>query len=99
MAGRRNENDQRNGLIESYIKFIRLVRPKVIFFENVRGFTLEFRKNKDKGKQYANYVEKALRVAGYYVKGQLVNFGDYGVPQLHPSRHSQRHRRRPRGLS
>lgn len=81
MAGRRNENDQRNNLIESYIKFIRLVRPKIIFFENVRGFTLEFRKNKDKGKQYANYVEKALKVAGYYVKGQLVDFGAYGVPQ------------------
>lgn len=81
MAGRRNENDKRNGLVESYISFIKLVLPKVIFFENVKGFTLEFKKNKDKGKQYATYVEEALDKAGYYVKGSLVNFGDYGVPQ------------------
>ena len=81
MAGRRNESDQRNDLIESYIKFIRLVQPRAIFFENVKGFTLEFKKNKDKGKQYAEYVEQALEEAGYHVKGELVNFGDYGVPQ------------------
>lgn len=81
MAGRRNENDQRNDLIESYIKFIKLVKPKIIFFENVKGFTLEFKKNKDKGKKYANYVEKQLTKAGYNVKGELVDFGNYGVPQ------------------
>lgn len=81
MAGRRNENDQRNNLIKSYIQFINLVKPKVIFFENVKGFTLEFKKNKDKGKEYSSYVESQLNRSGYYVKGQLVNFGDYGVPQ------------------
>ncbi len=81
MAGRRNENDQRNNLVKSYIRFINLVKPKIIFFENVKGFTQEFKKNKEKGKQYANYVENALKRAGYYVKGELVNFGDYGVPQ------------------
>jgi DNA (cytosine-5)-methyltransferase 1 len=80
-AGRRRENDQRNHLVKSYIKFIKLVRPKIIFFENVKGFTLEFKKNKEKGRKYSNYVEGALTRAGYRVKGQLVNFGDYGVPQ------------------
>lgn len=50
MAGRRKENDQRNNLVKSYIKFIKTIQPKIIFFENVKGFTLEFRKNKDKGK-------------------------------------------------
>ena len=81
MAGRRNENDQRNNLVKSYIKFIKLVKPKIIFFENVKGFTQEFKKNKEKGKQYSNYVENALKRAGYKVKGELVNFGDYGIPQ------------------
>jgi DNA (cytosine-5)-methyltransferase 1 len=81
MAGRRNENDQRNNLIKSYIDFIKLVKPKILFFENVKGFTMEFKKNKDKGKEYSAYVENALSNAGYYVKGELVNFGEYGVPQ------------------
>ena len=81
MAGRRKENDQRNNLVKSYIKFIKTIQPKIIFFENVKGFTLEFRKNKDKGKEYSSYVERALNRAGYYVKGELVNFGEYGIPQ------------------
>jgi DNA (cytosine-5)-methyltransferase 1 len=81
MAGRRNENDQRNNLIKSYIDFIKIIKPKVLFFENVKGFTMEFKKNKDKGKEYSTYVENALNRAGYFVKGELVNFGDYGIPQ------------------
>ncbi|MBN8705278.1 MAG: DNA cytosine methyltransferase [Bacteroidetes bacterium] len=81
MAGRRNENDHRNKLITSYIEFIEAIQPKIIFFENVKGFTLEFKKNKDKGKEYSSYVENALNNAGYFVKGELVNFGDYGIPQ------------------
>ena len=81
MAGRRNESDDRNKLVKSYISFIKLVQPKIIFFENVKGFTQEFKQNKEKGKQYSNYVENALKRAGYQVKGELVNFGDFGIPQ------------------
>ena len=81
MAGRRNENDLRNDLINSYIKFVQTVEPKIIFFENVKGFTMEFKKNKEKGIAYSSLVTKKLDDAGYYVKGQLVNFGNYGVPQ------------------
>jgi DNA (cytosine-5)-methyltransferase 1 len=81
MAGRRNENDQRNNLIKSYIDFIKIIKPKILFFENVKGFTMEFKKNKDKGKEYSTYVENTLNRAGYFVKGELVNFGDYGIPQ------------------
>ena len=81
MAGRRNESDQRNKLIKSYIRFIKIVKPKILFFENVKGFTMEFRKNSDKGKQYSSYVESALNRIGYHVKGELVNFGEFGVPQ------------------
>lgn len=81
MAGRRKENDQRNNLIKTYIDFIKIIKPKILFFENVKGFTLEFKKNKDKGKEYSSYVENALNRAGYFVKGELVNFGDYGIPQ------------------
>jgi DNA (cytosine-5)-methyltransferase 1 len=81
MAGRRNESDQRNNLITSYIDFIKIIQPKILFFENVKGFTMEFKKNKDKGKEYSSFVEKELEEAGYFVKGKLVNFGEYGVPQ------------------
>lgn len=81
MAGRRKESDSRNNLVNSYIEFIQLVKPKLILFENVKGFTLEFKKNKEKGKEYASHVEQELKKAGYFVKGKLVNFGEYGIPQ------------------
>ncbi|PZX38177.1 DNA (cytosine-5)-methyltransferase 1 [Nonlabens dokdonensis] len=87
-AGKRNENDLRNKLIKSYIRFIRKVQPKVIFFENVKGFTQKFDKNKIQGKVYSEYVKSALgytpkdkKYLGYKVEGRLVDFSEYGVPQ------------------
>ncbi len=81
MAGKRNEYDLRNDLINSYVNFVKILEPKIIFFENVKGFTMEFKKNKEKGIAYSSIVTQKLEDAGYYVKGQLVNFGEYGVPQ------------------
>ncbi|SDH50246.1 DNA cytosine methyltransferase [Mucilaginibacter gossypii] len=80
-AGRRNEDDVRNGLIRSYLKFIMYVRPKVIFFENVKGFTLKFDKNKSKGKVYSEFVLGVLRRLGYEVDGKMLDFSKYGIPQ------------------
>lgn len=85
-AGRREESDKRNELIHSYIEFIRLVQPKIVFFENVKGFTQRFQRNKSKGIKYSELVETALRrsgknFTGYEVFGELVNFAEYGIPQ------------------
>lgn len=88
-AGRRKEDDVRNGLIRSYLKFIMYTRPKVIFFENVKGFTLEFKKNKAnqkkatqaKGIAYSQYVLRVLRFFGYEVEGRMIDFSKYGIPQ------------------
>lgn len=81
MAGRRNETDERNDLVNSYIKFVDCVQPDLIFFENVKGFTMEFKKNKEKGVAYSALVTQKLKDLGYFVKGKLVDFGEYGVPQ------------------
>jgi len=80
-AGKRNEEDNRNKLIISYIRFIELVKPKVLFFENVKGFTLEFDKNSTRGKKYSDYVISKLENLGYDVDAELINFSDYGIPQ------------------
>ena len=87
-AGRRNEKDTRNKLIKSYVQFIRFVQPKIIFFENVKGFTQKFCKNKEKNRIYSEDVEKLLKQSssqddykGYNVYGTLINFAEYGIPQ------------------
>jgi len=81
IAGQRKEKDERNKLINSYVRFVGLVKPDIIFFENVKGFTMEFRNNAQKGKKYSQIVISKLNEKGYNVYGELVNFGDYGVPQ------------------
>lgn len=81
VAGRRRENDYRNKLTDSYLEFVRLVEPKFIFFENVKGFTLSFGKNTELGKNYSNHVIHELEQLGYNVHGKLVDFSEFGVPQ------------------
>lgn len=81
MAGRRREKDDRNKLIDSYIKFIELVQPKILFFENVKGFTIGFKKGNERGQAYSVYVVEKLQELGYNVHGKIVDFSEYGVPQ------------------
>lgn len=78
VAGRRQATDHRNTLVDSYLKFVELVRPHVIVFENVRGFTLKF---SDKGSPSEIIINK-LHDLGYTdARGEMVNFAKYGVPQ------------------
>ncbi len=79
-AGRRVENDTRNELVDSYLQFVKLVKPKIIFFENVKGFTLKFGKNKSRGKAYSEYVLESLE-KDYLVVSDMVDFSKFGIPQ------------------
>lgn len=80
-AGRRDEQDHRNQLVNSYLEFVDLIRPKMVFFENVRGFTAKFVKKKSEGKIYSEVVRKKLEDMHYNVEPKIINFSEYGVPQ------------------
>lgn len=82
MAGKRIENDTRNQLVFSYIQFIKLVKPKMILFENVKGFTFAFNKKTNKNAiPYSEVVINELKGLGYNVKPHIIDFSKYGVPQ------------------
>ncbi len=81
MAGRRQEKDERNKLIDSYIEFIKLVKPELLFFENVKGFTIGFKQGNKRGQAYSVYVVNELKKLGYDVQGDIVDFSEFGVPQ------------------
>ncbi len=81
IAGKRQEDDIRNRLIDSYIEFIATVKPKFVFFENVKGFTLQFVKAKSSGRKYSEYVKGKLEELGYRVYGKILNFSEFGIPQ------------------
>jgi len=81
LAGKREENDERNLLVNSYVEFIELVRPKLLFFENVRGFAAPFGEADNKGQPYSDFVTRSLENLGYSVKDFIVDFSEFGVPQ------------------
>lgn len=82
MAGERNGDDIRNKLIKSYIDFVRLVKPKMLFFENVHGFTVAFKeKGNEEAIPYSIILISALEKLGYAVDSQIINMAHYGVPQ------------------
>lgn len=82
-AGARKEKDKRNNLVHSYIEFIEIIKPSLIFFENVRGFTFDFKLNGNRKKQKSYYKEviKKLEALGYNLDYKVINFADFGIPQ------------------
>ena len=82
MAGKRVKDDIRNQLVFAYIDFIEMVRPKLILFENVKGFTYAFGKNDNPDAvPYSAIVVERLNKMGYDVSAQVIDFSEYGVPQ------------------
>lgn len=82
MAGKRIEDDLRNQLVFSYIDFIDMVRPRLLLFENVKGFTFAFNKDKNPyAVPYSIIVIEKLQQLGYDVQSQVIDFSKFGVPQ------------------
>ncbi len=83
MAGKRRAADDRNKLIHSYLKFVGLVQPRAILFENVYGFTLKYPNSRTNKKiAYSEIVINKLVEMGYKdATGQMIDMFDYGVPQ------------------
>jgi len=80
-AGRRKHDDERNKLVDSYLKFIQIIKPSIIFFENVKGFTVGFKDNEIRSDPYSKYVTNRLEEFGYKIQSELIDFSNYGVPQ------------------
>ena len=78
MNGRRDPADPRNGLVDAYLSFIEIIRPKVVLFENVRGFRSM---SHTSGKTYEEYVVSSLSQLGYDVHVCLLDASEYGIPQ------------------
>ncbi len=69
--------DDINGkLYESFVGFVEALQPKMFLAENVKGIL-----SANKG-EAIKIITKRFEDTGYKLKVQLVNFADYGVPQL-----------------
>lgn len=69
--------DDINGqLYESFAMYLEKLQPKVFIAENVKGIL-----SANKG-EAVKIIKKRFEVDGYNLKIYLVNFADFGVPQL-----------------
>jgi DNA (cytosine-5)-methyltransferase 1 len=76
-GGKREQDDERNGLIEHFVRLVEEVRPATFCLENVSGL-LEPRFD-----ALRERVLRRLRSAGYSITGieEPIDAYDYGVPQ------------------
>lgn len=71
----KEDADPRNKLFYEYLRFVKVLNPKIIVIENVRGIL-----TKDKG--YAkDRIFYLITKLGYNVSCKVLNASDYGVPQ------------------
>ncbi|MDB6444046.1 DNA cytosine methyltransferase [Pseudomonas sp. 21TX0197] len=78
-AGRRQHDDPRNQLFESYLNLVDIIKPKAVLIENVRGFTLDF-SDGDEIKNFSQALRARLSDA-YTTHEQLLDLSIFGVPQ------------------
>jgi len=78
LSGKRDITDPRNGLWMHYLRFVRILRPKIALIENVRLLTSM--KNED-GRLVKDDLKSAFEHLGYNVNIFETNAKQYGVPQ------------------
>jgi DNA (cytosine-5)-methyltransferase 1 len=81
-AGRRSASDPRNQLVEAYLKFVNLLKPRIVLMENVRGITSDFEDPTHlEGK--INYADKIISTLSkkYTVFSRMIDTSLFGVPQ------------------
>lgn len=86
-AGRRRADDPRNVLIDQYLELVKILQPKVILLENVRGFTQDFKaRSGTQGVAKENAAAELGRQlsAHYTVETRILRACDFGVPQNRP---------------
>lgn len=80
-AGRRDPSDPRNRLVEAYLEFVSVIKPRIVLIENVRGITQDFDSAGDTCKiNYAKWIIDSL-AADYTVSSQMIDTSMFGVPQ------------------
>lgn len=84
-AGRRKTADPRNQMVERYMEFVDLVRPRMVLIENVRGITYDF-VGADVPGERRNFAEELVARLGksYHVYSDTIRCSAFGVPQERP---------------
>jgi len=82
-AGKRQQKDERNQLVQAYLEIIEIIKPKIIMIENVKGFDVGFKTDdNERTKATSDIVIDRLKDLSYNDATKFVfDFSEYGVPQ------------------
>lgn len=81
MNGLRRPDDPRSRMVDVYLQYIQIVRPRLVLLENVVGFLSMKHRT---GGTYSGYVTKELEKLGYDTWSDILRAADWGVPQRRP---------------
>ena len=82
--GHRQERDRRNQAFRRYLKLMRILQPRLVLMENVRGITMPFVANGDGQRTFAEAIQRTLAKTGYEVWTGMILAKKFGVPQSRP---------------
>lgn len=77
-GNRKSTGDSRGSLFMSVMEIVDIKKPKIVLFENVRGFLSA---KDDEGVLMPERIRQELKKHGYLLYYKLLNASDYGVPQ------------------
>lgn len=77
LVGKKNgfEDEKAGFAVPEYFRALKILNPKVFFFENVDGFTFKTHT------EAFDYLKEESDRLGYKISYKVVNCADYGVPQ------------------
>src|SRR5205823_3877047 len=83
VAGARDGLDDRNDLLETFLKYVELLEPPFVLIENVEGMDRAFRSKPRASKAAVSQEVKEVleKELGYLAFSEIVRASDFGVPQ------------------
>ena len=81
MNGLRRPDDPRSRMVDVYLEYVEIIRPRLVLLENVVGF--QSMKHRTGG-TYSEYVARELEALGYDTWSEILRAADWGVPQRRP---------------
>ena len=77
-AGKKDPEDPRGQLFTDFARVVRIVNPKYIIGENVKGL---LSRRTPKGKLFIDVINDTFEKLGYQMSSKVLKTTDYGVPQ------------------
>ena len=77
-AGKKLPNDPRNTLFREFLRATKLIQPKYIIGENVKGL---LKRKTHTGELYIDIIKKEFEVIGYSIQYKVMKANLYNIPQ------------------